>query len=110
MALPFLDKKGEADGYIISFKDITLIREIQEENYQRNRMASLGVMASGIAHEIRNPLAGIKAIAQTFEDEFVVISAFPEETARAEIENNLPESKTTLFVGEDKITKIFKIK
>jgi len=70
MALPFLDKKGEADGYIISFKDITLIREIQEESYQRNRMASLGVMASGIAHEIRNPLAGIKAIAQTFEDEF----------------------------------------
>jgi signal transduction histidine kinase len=34
-----------------------------------DRLASLGVMASGIAHEIRNPLAGIKAIAQTFEDE-----------------------------------------
>jgi signal transduction histidine kinase len=34
-----------------------------------DRLASLGVMASGIAHEIRNPLAGIKAMVQTFEDE-----------------------------------------
>ena len=34
-----------------------------------DRLASLGVMASGIAHEIRNPLAGIKAMAQTFEEE-----------------------------------------
>jgi signal transduction histidine kinase len=34
-----------------------------------DRMASLGVLASGIAHEIRNPLAGIKAMAQTLEEE-----------------------------------------
>ena len=57
------------EGYILSLKDITYTKELQEEILRMDRLASLGVMASGIAHEIRNPLAGIKAIAQTFEDE-----------------------------------------
>jgi len=34
-----------------------------------DRLASMGVLASGIAHEIRNPLAGIKTIAQTLEED-----------------------------------------
>jgi nitrogen-specific signal transduction histidine kinase len=59
----------QEDGFILSLKDITYTKELQEEIIRMDRLASLGVMASGIAHEIRNPLAGIKAIAQTFEDE-----------------------------------------
>ncbi|UCF63393.1 MAG: hypothetical protein JSW33_12630 [bacterium] len=59
----------QEDGFILSLKDITYTKELQEEIMRMDRLASLGVMASGIAHEIRNPLAGIKAIAQTFEDE-----------------------------------------
>lgn len=65
----FNDKINQEQGYIISLKDITYTREIQEEMRRVDRLASLGVMASGIAHEIRNPLAGIKAMVQTFEDE-----------------------------------------
>jgi nitrogen-specific signal transduction histidine kinase len=61
----------QEDGFILSLKDITYTKELQEEIIRMDRLASLGVMASGIAHEIRNPLAGIKAIAQTFEDELV---------------------------------------
>ncbi|GAB4329070.1 MAG: hypothetical protein Kow0037_03910 [Calditrichia bacterium] len=57
------------NGFIFSLKDITYSKELQEEMRRIDRLASLGVMASGIAHEIRNPLAGIKAIAQTFEEE-----------------------------------------
>lgn len=59
----------ENEGFILSLKDITYSKELQEEMSRMDRLASLGVMASGIAHEIRNPLAGIKAIAQTFEEE-----------------------------------------
>jgi PAS domain S-box-containing protein len=65
----FTDKINQEEGYIISLKDITYTKEIQEEMRRVDRLASLGVMASGIAHEIRNPLAGIKAMVQTFEDE-----------------------------------------
>jgi nitrogen-specific signal transduction histidine kinase/DNA-binding response OmpR family regulator len=57
------------EGFIVSIKDTTFTHEIQEEMQRVDRLASLGVMASGIAHEIRNPLAGIKAIAQTLEEE-----------------------------------------
>jgi signal transduction histidine kinase len=39
------------------------------EVVRMDRLASLGVLASGIAHEVRNPLAGIKTMAQTLEEE-----------------------------------------
>lgn len=65
----FRNEKGEEMGTIITMKNITYRKEIQEEIKTVDRLASLGVMASGIAHEIRNPLAGIKAMAQTFEEE-----------------------------------------
>jgi PAS domain S-box-containing protein len=59
-------------GTIIAFRDITQIKEMQVEVQRMDRLASMGVMASGIAHEIRNPLAGIKTIAQTLEEEIDV--------------------------------------
>ena len=49
--------------------EISQSKHIQSEIIRMDRMASLGVLASGIAHEIRNPLAGIKAMAQTLEEE-----------------------------------------
>jgi signal transduction histidine kinase/DNA-binding response OmpR family regulator len=55
--------------YILVFSEITQTKKIQAEIIRMDRMASLGVLSSGIAHEIRNPLAGIKAMVQTLEEE-----------------------------------------
>ena len=55
--------------FIITFMEISQNKQVQAEIIRMDRMASLGVLASGIAHEIRNPLAGIKAMAQTLEEE-----------------------------------------
>ena len=55
--------------YIFVFSEITQSKRIQAEIIRMDRMASLGVLSSGIAHEIRNPLAGIKAMVQTLEEE-----------------------------------------
>jgi nitrogen-specific signal transduction histidine kinase/CheY-like chemotaxis protein len=55
--------------YAITFMEISQSKRLQAEIIRMDRMASLGVLASGIAHEIRNPLAGIKAMAQTLEEE-----------------------------------------
>lgn len=55
--------------YIFVFSEITQTKRIQAEIIRMDRMASLGVLSSGIAHEIRNPLAGIKAMVQTLEEE-----------------------------------------
>ena len=66
---PRIDTKDRRVGSIISFKDITQIKQMQVEVQRMDRLASMGVLASGIAHEIRNPLAGIKTIAQTLEED-----------------------------------------
>ena len=66
---PRYDTSERRVGTIVSFKDITQIKQMQVEVQRMDRLASMGVLASGIAHEIRNPLAGIKTIAQTLEEE-----------------------------------------
>jgi len=66
---PLLDELGARTGTILSFRDISLIKRMQAEVMRMDRLASLGVLASGIAHEIKNPLAGIKAMAQTLQQD-----------------------------------------
>lgn len=49
--------------------DIAEIHELQQEILKMDRLASVGELTSGIAHEIRNPLAGIKTTAQALNEE-----------------------------------------
>ncbi len=63
------DSEHRMVGYIISFRDITQIREMRQTIMRMDRLASSGVLTSAIAHEIRNPLAGIKTMAQALEKE-----------------------------------------
>lgn len=64
-----IDNHNLKVGTIISFRDISQIKQMQMEVVRMDRLASMGVLASGIAHEVRNPLAGIKTMAQTLEEE-----------------------------------------
>lgn len=65
----WLDNAGDKMGILISFRDISELKRMQSEVLRMDRLASLGVLASGIAHEIKNPLAGIKMMAQACEEE-----------------------------------------
>ncbi|MEA9356058.1 ATP-binding protein [Bacteriovorax sp. PP10] len=60
---PILDENGKIIKIIGTTQDITERFKIQLQMIQSNKMASLGEMASGIAHEINNPLAIIKMTA-----------------------------------------------
>ena len=64
-----LSVRGEMIGKIVIFRDLTKVYRIQEEILRMDRLVSLGKLASGIAHEIRNPLAGIKTTAQALGEE-----------------------------------------
>jgi len=66
---PHLNMRGDAIGKIVMFRDLTKVYRIQEEILRMDRLISLGKLASGIAHEIRNPLAGIKTTAQALGEE-----------------------------------------
>jgi two-component system, NtrC family, sensor histidine kinase AtoS len=57
------DDDGHAIGAIMFFKDLTQVEQMNERERLRDRLASLGEMAAGIAHELKNPLAGIEVMA-----------------------------------------------
>jgi signal transduction histidine kinase len=61
--------ENQPNHYAMTFLEISHTKKLQAEIIRMDRMASLGVLASGVAHEIRNPLAGIKAMAQTLKEE-----------------------------------------
>lgn len=57
------DDNGVAIGAVLFFKDLTQVEQLEERERLRDRLASLGEMAAGIAHELKNPLAGIEVMA-----------------------------------------------
>ncbi|MEQ1727835.1 MAG: ATP-binding protein [Vicinamibacterales bacterium] len=57
------DEAGTAIGAVLFFKDLTHVEQMEERERLRDRLVSLGEMAAGIAHELKNPLAGIEVMA-----------------------------------------------
>jgi two-component system sensor histidine kinase PilS (NtrC family) len=58
------DRAGRPLGYIFIFQDLTEIQALEQEVRLKERMAALGEMAAGMAHELRNPLAAISGSVQ----------------------------------------------
>ena len=61
---PLVNADEERTGYILIFQDLSEWRKLQEEVRLKDRLAAVGEMASGIAHEIGNPLAAISGSVQ----------------------------------------------
>lgn len=57
------DPAGEVTGATLLFKDLTRVEQLEERERLRDRLAALGEMAAAIAHEVKNPLAGIEVMA-----------------------------------------------
>ena len=66
---PLTLPNGENIGAILTLKDITYIRELEATIRQADRLSTLGTLAAGLAHEVKNPLGGIKGAAQLLERE-----------------------------------------
>lgn len=60
---------GKYLGWVVLCKDITDIKLLERAMAQLNKFSSLGTLASGLAHEIKNPLAGMRLIAQNLTQE-----------------------------------------
>jgi two-component system nitrogen regulation sensor histidine kinase GlnL len=57
------DQAGAITGATLFFKDLTRVEQLEERERLRDRLAALGEMAAAIAHEVKNPLAGIEVMA-----------------------------------------------
>ena len=66
---PLKDSSDREMGNILIFQDLTRLREMEEHLKRSDRLAAIGKMAAGIAHEIRNPLASISGSIEILKDE-----------------------------------------
>lgn len=65
--------QGEQSGVIGTFQDLTQIRNLEEEMQKKERLATIGEMAAGMAHEIRNPLASLSGSLQVLKNELPLV-------------------------------------
>jgi two-component system nitrogen regulation sensor histidine kinase GlnL len=77
---PLLLGSGERIGVILIMRDLTNVRELERSVRQSDRLSALGTLAAGLAHEIKNPLGGIKGAAQLLERELSVDNEMREYT------------------------------
>ncbi|MBU0986417.1 MAG: PAS domain-containing protein [Proteobacteria bacterium] len=64
------DESGTFLGYLLLFKDLSEVRSLRKEIARSQRLASLGMLAAGVSHEIRNPLSSIKGFATYFKERY----------------------------------------
>jgi two-component system sensor histidine kinase PilS (NtrC family) len=65
---PIMTPRGES-GFLFTFQDVTELKKQDREARVQQRLAAVGEMAAGIAHEIRNPLASMAGSIQILRDE-----------------------------------------
>ena len=61
---PIYQDSGQQDGLVIIIHNMSRIKELEKAMRQADRLSVLGSLAAGLAHEIKNPLGGIKGAAQ----------------------------------------------
>ena len=66
---PLFSAGGETSGLIITFQDLTEIRTMEESVRRKDRLAAVGRVAAGLAHEIRNPLGAMRGAIQVLESQ-----------------------------------------
>jgi two-component system sensor histidine kinase HydH len=64
------DETGTFLGYVLLFKDLREVQALQKALARSQRLASVGSLAAGVAHEIRNPLSSIKGFATYFRERY----------------------------------------
>jgi two-component system sensor histidine kinase HydH len=61
---PILGEEGECGGAVIILRDLREIKRLEEQVRRSEKLAAVGELAAGVAHEIRNPLSSIRGFAQ----------------------------------------------
>ncbi len=69
-AASIANDQGQFLGQVLILRDLSEIRRLQSEVRRQEKLAAMGGLAAGVAHEVRNPLSSIKALATFFAGQF----------------------------------------
>ncbi len=70
IGISVVDSEGRFAGNMLLIQDLSQVIELEEELRRSERLAALGKMAAGVAHELRNPLSSIKGLALLLKSKF----------------------------------------
>jgi PAS domain S-box-containing protein len=65
---PLYDEKDQIDGVIISGRDVTDLKRLEEQLIQTEKLAAMGQMLAGVAHELNNPLTAILGVTELLRE------------------------------------------
>jgi len=65
---PLFDEAGKIDGVVMSGRDVTEIKRLEEQLIQAEKLAAMGQMLAGVAHELNNPLTAILGVTELLRE------------------------------------------
>ncbi len=65
---PLFDEKGKVEAVVISARDMTELKRLEEQLIQAEKLAAMGQMLAGVAHELNNPLTAILGASELLRD------------------------------------------
>lgn len=95
------DDEGRPTGVILTIRDQAGVRDLKERMRRADRLATLGLIAAGIAHEVKNPLVGIRGAAQLMKSELR-----PGEHAVPASQKSLTEYLDVILKESDRLNKV----
>jgi two-component system NtrC family sensor kinase len=65
---PLVDERGKIEGVVISARDVTELKRLEEQLIQSEKLAAMGQMLAGVAHELNNPLTAILGVTELLRE------------------------------------------
>ena len=100
--LPRFDENNRFSGYYGIASDISAIRRMEEHMQQSDRMASIGQLAAGVAHEINNPVGFVRSNVETLGDYVHTLRDLLKHYEPLEAECSTPAAREALKAARDR--------
>ena len=65
---PLADETGKIEGVVLSGRDVTELKRLEEQLIQAEKLAAMGQMLAGVAHELNNPLTAILGVTELLRE------------------------------------------